>query len=119
MELPDFTVENLKRLPLRAITAFAARCARRVEHLAQLPEGDSENERCRAAIQAALQFAEECAAGSVKALDPTVIEAIDHVRGKSGESPSSRSAIAAITGAAHAAASAWHFIELRETERHK
>ena len=39
MELPDFTVEHLKALPLRAIVAFAARCARRVEPLAQLPEG--------------------------------------------------------------------------------
>ena len=33
MELPDFTVEHLKKLPLRAIVAFAAHCARRVEHL--------------------------------------------------------------------------------------
>ena len=39
MKLPDFTVEHLKALPLRAIVAFAARCARRVEPLAQLPEG--------------------------------------------------------------------------------
>ena len=39
MQLPDFTVEHLKALPLRAIVAFAARCARRVEPLAQLPEG--------------------------------------------------------------------------------
>ena len=31
MKLANFTVEQLKVLPLRAIVAFAARCARRVE----------------------------------------------------------------------------------------
>ena len=31
MKLPEFTVEHLEKLPLRAIVAFAARCARRVE----------------------------------------------------------------------------------------
>jgi hypothetical protein len=36
MKLANFTVEHLKALPLRAIVAFAARCARRVEPLAQL-----------------------------------------------------------------------------------
>ena len=33
MQVPDFTVEHLKELPLRAIVAFAGRCARRVEYL--------------------------------------------------------------------------------------
>ncbi|HEY2155076.1 MAG TPA: hypothetical protein VGH33_05570, partial [Isosphaeraceae bacterium] len=32
-----FTVDGLKKLPIRAIVALAARCARRVEPLAQLP----------------------------------------------------------------------------------
>ena len=40
MKLAHFTVEHLKALPLRAIVAFAARCARRVEPLAQLPQGN-------------------------------------------------------------------------------
>ena len=29
----QYTTEDLKKLPLRAIVAFAARCARRVESL--------------------------------------------------------------------------------------
>ena len=41
MRLANFTLDQLKVLPLRAIVAFAARCARRVEPLAQLPEGDA------------------------------------------------------------------------------
>jgi hypothetical protein len=36
MQLPDFTVEYLKKVPLRANVAFAARCARRGVHTAQL-----------------------------------------------------------------------------------
>ena len=44
MRLANFTIEQLKALPLRAIVAFAARCARRVEPLAQRPEGDSQRE---------------------------------------------------------------------------
>ena len=54
MQVPEFTVEHLKKLPLRAIVAFAARCARRVEQLAQLPEGHPQRESRRAAVEAAL-----------------------------------------------------------------
>ena len=63
MQVPDFTVEHLKELPLRAIVAFAARCARRVEHLAKLPEGDPRSESRRAAVEAALCLAESYANG--------------------------------------------------------
>ena len=54
MQVPDFTVEHLKELPLRAIVAFAARCARRVEPLALLPQGQPRRENRRAAVEAAL-----------------------------------------------------------------
>src|SRR5206468_10583972 len=64
MQLPDFTVEHLRQLPLRAIVAFAARCARRVEPLAQLPEGDPRRETRREAVEAALRMAEAFARGS-------------------------------------------------------
>src|SRR4051794_26475223 len=47
MTLANMTVDQLKVLPLRAIVAFAARCARRVEPLAQLPEGDPREESRR------------------------------------------------------------------------
>ncbi len=49
MELPNFSIEDLKKLPLRAMIAFAARSARRVEHLAQLPEGHPGKEERRVA----------------------------------------------------------------------
>jgi hypothetical protein len=55
MRLANFTLDQLKVLPLRAIVAFAARCARRVEHLAQLPEGDTRRESRRTAVDAALR----------------------------------------------------------------
>ena len=49
MELPNFSVEHLKKLPLWAMVAFAARTCRRVEHLAQLPEGQPGKEERRIA----------------------------------------------------------------------
>jgi hypothetical protein len=55
MILPNLTGEHLRALPLRAIVAFAARCARRIEPLAQLPEGDSQWESRRGAVEAALR----------------------------------------------------------------
>jgi hypothetical protein len=63
MKLANFTVEHVKALPLRATVAFAARCARRVEPLAQLPEGDPQRERRREAIEAPLRMAESFASG--------------------------------------------------------
>src|SRR4051794_32272327 len=59
----NYTPEDLKKLPLRAIVALAVRCARRVEHMAVLPEDHPENRRCRAAVSAALQVAEDFARG--------------------------------------------------------
>jgi hypothetical protein len=108
MELPDFTVEHLKALPLRANVAFAVRCARRVEHLAQLPEGHPQRESRRGAVEAALQMAEAVARGSSMLLDESVIAAIDASRGVSGGPSGSEDALAAVAEAAHAAASAWH-----------
>jgi hypothetical protein len=63
MKLANFTLEQLKGLPLRAIVAFAARCARRVEPLAQLPEGNPRRESRREAVEAALRMAESFARG--------------------------------------------------------
>ena len=58
-----YTADDLKKLPLRAIVAFAVRCARRVERVA-LPPGDHpEEERCRAAVAGVLQVAEDFARG--------------------------------------------------------
>jgi hypothetical protein len=107
MELPDFTVEHLKALPLRAIVAFAARCARRVEPLAQLPEGHPQREGRRGAIEAALDMAEAFARGADGPPDESVVAAIDASRDVAGGPAGSAEAAAAAAAAARAAASAW------------
>jgi hypothetical protein len=107
MKLANFTLDQLKVLPLRAIVAFAARCARRVEPLAQLPAGDPQRESRRKIVEAALRMAEEFARGADVPPDETVITAIDAARDAADESTGS-SAVSAAAQAAHAAASAWH-----------
>jgi hypothetical protein len=107
MIVPDFTVEHLKALPLRAIVAFAARCARRVEPLAQLPEGDPQRESRRGAVAAALKMAEEFAKGTDAPPDESVVAAIDASQDP-GAGPAGAAAASAVAQAAHAAASAWH-----------
>ena len=113
MELPDFTVEHLKKLPLRAIVAFAARCARRVEPLAQLPEGHPGREGRRTAVDAALRLAESFSRGEACPSAESVIQAVDVSRGAAGVARSCESAAAAAAEAAHAAASAWHVMGSR------
>ena len=60
----QYTTEDLKKLPLRAIVAFAARCGRRVESLSQLPADHPQREARRVAIDNAIRLAEEIARGS-------------------------------------------------------
>ncbi len=107
MKLANFTLEQLKALPLRAIVAFAVRCARRVEPLAQLPEGNAQRESRREAVEAALRMAESFARGTDAPHDESVVAAIDASREAGGE-PANVAAASAIAQAAHAAASAWH-----------
>jgi hypothetical protein len=117
MELPDFTVEHLKALPLRGIVAFAARCGRRVEPIAQLPEGHPQREGRRSAVEAALGIAEAFAKGSDAPPDDAVVAAIDASRGVAGVPDGSEDATAAAAGAAHAAAAAWHLAAVGATDR--
>jgi hypothetical protein len=117
MELPEFTVEHVKKLPLRAIVAFAARCARRVEHLAQLPEGHPERERRRGAVEAALRMAEGFARGSTVPPEESVVKAVDASRGVAGGPLSGENAAAAVAEAARAAASAWHVVGSRQAHK--
>jgi hypothetical protein len=107
MKLANFNIEQLKELPLRAIVAFAARCARRVEHLAQLPEGNPQREGRREAIEAAIRLAESFARGTDAPPDESVVAAIDAICDAGGELACATAA-AAVAQAAHAAASAWH-----------
>jgi hypothetical protein len=108
MKLPEFTVEHLEKLPLRAIVAFAARCARRVEPHAQLPEGHPQKESRRVAVEAALLIAEAFAKGSVTRPDESVVAAVDASQRVAGGAPGSEDATAAAAKAAHAALTAWH-----------
>jgi hypothetical protein len=117
MEIPDFTIEHIKALPLRAIVAFAARCARRVGPLAQLPEGHPQREGRRWAIDEALGMAEAFARGTNGPPDESVVEAIDASRGVAGGPGGSADAAASAAAAAHAAASAWELTGLSATDK--
>lgn len=116
MALPDFSVEHLKRLPLRGIVAFAARCARRVESLSRLPDGDPGGDGRLAQIEAALRLAEGFAGGSTTPPDPRVLAAVDALAADPSGGPA-RDAAAAAARAAHAAVSAWNSVGAREVER--
>jgi hypothetical protein len=111
MTLPDFTIEHLKQLPLRAIVAFAARCARRVEDLAQLPQGHAARERRHTAVAEALRLAEAVARGDACKSAESIVQAIDASRQAAGATPRCESAAVAAAQAAHAAASALSVIE--------
>jgi hypothetical protein len=103
MQVPDFTIADLKRLPLRAMIAFAARCARRVEHVAQLPEGHVGREERRVAVDRALGLAEAVARGEACPAADSILQAIDASRQTAGTSPGCESAAVAAARAAHAA----------------
>ena len=110
MELPNFTVEDLKKLPLRAMVAFAVRCARRVEHLAQLPEGEVGTEQRRIAVDEALRLAEAVARGDACPSVESIVQAIDASRQGADVAHRRESAVAAAAQAAHAAASVLSFL---------
>ncbi len=108
MNIPNFAVEDLKKLPLRAIVAGAARCARRVEPLAQLPEGHPEREGRRAAVDAAIRMAEDFARGAEVHSAEAVVQAIDASRAVASGDPRRDHAVASAAEAAHATVSAMH-----------
>jgi hypothetical protein len=113
MIVTNYTSEDLKRLPLRAIVALAARCARRVEQLALLPEDHPEAQRYKATVVNAIQLAEDCAKGSpCPALESVVRESETCEAVAEGEFVR-ESAMHAIVLAAHAAATALRALDLR------
>ena len=117
MQVPDFTVEHLKKLPLRAIVAFAARCARRVESLAQLPGEHPQRQSRRAAVEAALCLAEAYARGSDEPPDESVFAAVEATRGVVDAPAGSEDAIVAAAEAANAAESGWRLTGPRNAGR--
>lgn len=58
------SANELKELPLYALLAYVARCARRVSPLFRLGRSSSEAETCRQSILAAIRLTEELAAGN-------------------------------------------------------
>jgi hypothetical protein len=117
MIVTNYTPEDLKKLPLRAIVALSARCARRVEHLALLPDDDPETERCRAAVANAIRLAEDFARGLPCSSPESAVREIESWRTAANANFLRDSATGAIVMAAHAAAASVRALDLRgETE---
>ena len=110
----SYTAEDLKKLPLRAIVAFAARCARRVERLAVPPDGHPEQERCRSAIAEVLRVAEDFARGLPCPTLESAVVAIEAGQAASQGEVVRENAYSAVVRTAHAATTAAHAIAEQE-----
>ncbi len=113
MIVPNLSTEDLKKLPLRAIVALAARCARRVESLSLLPDGHADMDRCRAAIDGAIRLAEDFAKGSPCRAVPSVIREVEACRAIAQGEHTRETAVAAVVWTAHAAAAAMEGLGLQ------
>jgi hypothetical protein len=120
MIVGNYTPEDLKRLPLRAIVALAARYARRVEHLAVPSADHPEQERCRAAVTSAIRLAEDFAMGVSSPDIESVVREAEWCRSVVEADYVCSSATGAAVAAAHAAATAQRAVDLRSepAERH-
>ena len=114
MIVTNYTPEDLKKLPLRAIVALAARCARRVESLSLLPDGHEDRARCRTAIDGAIRLAEDFARGSPCRAVPSVIRDVEACRAIAQGDYVRETAVAAVVFSAHAAAAAIEGLGLRD-----
>ena len=114
MIVPDFTLEDLKKLPLRAIVALSARCARRVESLSLLPDGHADRDSCRTAIDGAIRLGEDFARGAPCRDVPTVIRDVEACRAIAEDDHVRETALAAVVWTAHAAAAAMEGLGLRD-----
>jgi hypothetical protein len=113
----QYTTEDLKKLPLRAIVAFAARCSRRVESIALFPAGHPQQEARRVAVDNAIMLAEEVARGSAcLSIDP-VVQALEATRAISDVGVGCDCAAAAAAAAAHTAATVWLVLNPGEDDR--
>jgi len=113
MIVTNYTPEDLKKLPLRAIVALSARCARRVEHLALLPDDDPTTERWRAAVASAIRLAEDFAKGLPCSSPESVVQEVEACRALAEYHYVRDSAMGAVVMAAHAAATALDALDLR------
>ena len=109
-----YTADDLKKLPLRAIVAFAARCARRVEHLALPPDGHPEEERWPRRSRRRSQVAEDFARGLPCPTAESAVLAVEAGQEAAQGDLSRENAYAAVVRTAHATATAIHAIAVRE-----
>jgi hypothetical protein len=116
-----YTSEDLKKLPLRAIVAFAARCARRVESIAQFPADHPQREARRVAIENAIRLAEEISKGSSSTSVEPVLQELDATRSLSSEATGCGCAADAAAAASRTAATVWLVLNqgegVRDTDR--
>ena len=82
---------ELTQPPLRALVAYAARCARRVQPLFTLPDDHPDKQKHSEAVERAVRTAEEVARGTLVIDDPRVCvpvaaRALDATSGVSGAS---------------------------------
>jgi hypothetical protein len=109
----NYTPDDLKKLPLRAIVALAARCARRVEQQACPRDGHPQEERCRKAVADAIALAEDFARGLPWSSLESVIHEVEACRAFVANDYERESAMGAAVFAAHAAATASLSMEMR------
>ncbi len=114
MIVPNLSTEDLKKLPLRAIVALAARCARRVASVSFLPDGHEDRDRYRTAIDGAIRLAEDFARGSPTRAVPPVIQEVEDARAIAQGEYVRETALAAVVWTAHAAAVATEGVGLRD-----
>jgi hypothetical protein len=112
MIVTNYTVDDVKKLPLRAIVALSVRCARRVAHLALLPDDRLESERCRAAVANAILLAEDFAMGLPYSSAESVVREVEACRALAQYDYVRDSAMGTIVLAARAAANALHALDL-------
>jgi hypothetical protein len=113
MSLPAYRSEDLKQLPLRAIAAFAARCARRVEHLALLPDDHPDAAGYRAVVSGAIGLAEDFARGLPCTSREAAVRAAEAAREAAQGDVARQDAVAAVVQAAYSAVTALDAIEAR------
>ena len=113
MIVTKYTSEDMKRLPLRAIAALAARIARRIAGKALLPDDQPETDRYRTAIENAIQLAEDFAKGMPCTALESAVREIESCEVVAGGDFVRETALHAIVLTAHTAATALHVLDLR------
>jgi hypothetical protein len=108
-----YTADDLKKLPLRAIAAFAARCARRIENQALVPDDHAEHEKRKTAVAAAICLAEDFAKNSPCTCCGSVIRSVEESRIVAAGEFVRDIAMAAVVQAARAAGAGLRVLQLR------